>query len=106
MVDTSGIDRSEIPISLHPHFQEYDVKILDLVADANLVIQRALEYGGWDEVRWLFGVYGWKRIRTFLRSHGERLLSPVVFNYWRKLMRISRWQRSPFPIPKGELWPP
>ena len=46
--------RSNIPRSLHPYFQEYDVKTLDIDRDANLIIQRTLEFGTWDEVRWVF----------------------------------------------------
>jgi hypothetical protein len=93
-----------IPSGLRPHFQEYDVRTLDLDRDANLIIQRTLEYGSWDEVRWLFRTYGGPRIRTFVRERGERMLSRVVFNYWRKLFRIHRWRRWPFPTAKGEVW--
>jgi len=95
---------SNIPSGLWPHFQEYDVRILDLDRDANLIIQRTLEYGTWDEVRWLFGAYGGPRIRTFVRQRGARLLSRVTFNYWRKLLEIRHWRRSPFPTAKGEVW--
>jgi len=95
---------SDIPSGLWPHFQEYDVGILDLDRDANLIIQRTLEYGTWDEVRWLFGTYGGQRIRTFVQQRGERLLSRVTFNYWRKLLEIHQWRRSPFPTAKGEVW--
>lgn len=95
---------SDIPSGLWPHFQEYDVRTLDLDRDANLIIQRTLEYGTWDEVRWLFGIYGGPRIRTFVRERGERMLSRVTFNYWRKLMGIRNWRRSPFPTAKGEVW--
>lgn len=93
-----------IPSSLAPHFQEYDFSALDVSHDADLIIQRTLEYGTWDEVRWLFGTYGGKRIRTFVRERGERWLSKATFNYWRKLLRIKRWRRSPFPTARGELW--
>jgi hypothetical protein len=93
-----------IPKDLHPHFQEYDIATLNLMEDANLIIQRTLEFGTWEETRWLFSTYGAQRIRAFLRRYGERTLNPVVFNYWRKLMRIRSWRRSPFPIPKGDLW--
>jgi hypothetical protein len=93
-----------IPSTLRPYFQEYDPQTLDIDHDANLIIQRTLEHGTWDEVRWLFATYGRARLRTFLRQRGERLLSRVAFNYWRKLLRIRRWQRSPFPTAKGELW--
>ena len=93
-----------IPSSLQPYFQEYDLADLRLYRDANLIIQRTLEYGTWDEVRWLFQVYSRQRIQRFLREHGERWLKPVTFNYWRKLLRIRHWQPAPFG--KGELWNP
>jgi hypothetical protein len=95
---------TNIPSGLWPHFQEYDVRILDLDGDANLIIQRTLEYGTWDEVRWLFGTYGGPRICTFVQERGERLLSRVTFNYWRRLLEIHQWRRWPFPTAKGEVW--
>jgi hypothetical protein len=95
---------TNIPAGLRTHFQEYDLLDLDLDHDANLVIQRALEYGTWDEVRWLFRQYGKQRIRAFVRTYGERMLSRIAFNYWRKLLQIQRWRHSPFRTAKGELW--
>jgi hypothetical protein len=96
--------QSGIPSELHPYFHEYDVNALDLKQDANLIILRTLEFGTWDEVVWLFKTYGNRRIRLFLRKHGERWLKPGNFNYWRKLLRIRSWRTSPFPTAKGELW--
>jgi squalene cyclase len=72
--------------------------------DANLIMQRTLEFGNWDEVRWLFEIYGSGHIRTFVRQYGEKWLSPVAFNYWRKLLQIRTWRRTAFSTPKGELW--
>ena len=95
---------SDIPSGLRPHFQEYEVQTLNLDRDANLIIQRTLEYATWDEVRWLFGAYGGSRIRTFVQERGERLLSRVTFNYWRKLLGIHQWRLRPFPTAKGEVW--
>jgi hypothetical protein len=99
-----SIQPSSIPTALQPYFQEYDLADLRLRKDANLIIQRTLEYGTWPELRWLFQVYSRQRIRRFLREHGERWLNPVTFNYWRKLLGIRRWQPAPFG--KGELWNP
>ena len=62
----------KIPAGLKPYFQEYDTAQLDFTRDANLIIQRVLEFGTWDEIRWLFETYRSKRIRLFLREHGER----------------------------------
>ena len=93
-----------IPAGLQPYFQEYDLAALDLRKDAGLIIQRTLEFGTWEEIRWLFQAYGRQRIRRFLREHGERWLTPVTFNYWRKLLGVRSWQPAPFP--KGEVWNP
>jgi len=93
-----------IPLSLQPYFQEYDLTDLHLRKDANLIIQRTLEYGTWEEVRWLFQTYTRQRIQRFLREHGERWPKPVTFNYWRKLLGVRRWQSAPFG--KGEVWIP
>jgi hypothetical protein len=95
---------SQIPTGLRPYFQEYDITQLDLIRDANLVIQRTLEFGTWDELRWLFSVYSAQRIRTFLREHGQRWLKPITFHYWRKLLRIRTWKKPPFTSVAGEPW--
>ena len=94
----------EIPSGLRPHFQEYDPTRLDLDRDATLIIQRTLEHGTWDELRWLFSTYGCPRIRAFVRERGERMLSRVTFTYWRKLLGVRRWRRSPFSTAAGEVW--
>ena len=96
---------TQIPIGLKPYFQEYDITQLDIFHDTNLIIQRTLEFGTWDELRWLFETYGSQRIRSFLREHGERWLNLVTFHYWRKLLGVRKWKASPFPTAKGELWP-
>lgn len=95
---------TQIPAGLIPHFQEYDTSQLDFTRDANLIIQRTLEFGTWEEIHWLFRTYHAQRIRLFLREYGERWLKPVTFHYWRKLLSIRKWKTSPFATPKGELW--
>jgi len=103
-MNRSAAIQANIPPGLHPYFQEYDVTALNLKCDSNLIIQRTLEFGTWEEVHWLFKVYGSRQVRSFLRRYGERLLKPVNFSYWRKLLRIRRWKHSPFPTAKGEVW--
>jgi hypothetical protein len=56
---------ANLPPGLQPYFQEYDVTALDLQRDANLIIQRTLEFGTWDEVRWVFETLGARRVRLF-----------------------------------------
>jgi hypothetical protein len=94
-----------IPAGLWPHFQEYDPTQLDRDQDADLIIQRTLEFGTWEEIRWLAATYGLDRVRQFLRLHGERTLTAVTFNYWRKLLSVRRWRRSPFAEEARQVWP-
>ena len=94
----------QLPEGLWPYFQEYNPAQLNLQRDADLIIQRTLEFGTWEEVRWLFTAFGKQHVSAFLRKRGERLLTPVAFNYWHRLLGIEEWQASPFPIAKGELW--
>ncbi|HEY5138361.1 MAG TPA: hypothetical protein VIJ25_03445 [Methylococcales bacterium] len=95
---------ASIPSSLKPFFHEYDLENLRLGRDADLIIQRTLEFGNWDELRWLIQVYRCERIRHFLREHGERWLRPVTFNYWRRLLGVRKWKPAPFE--KVMPWPP
>ncbi len=94
----------QIPDGLKPYFQEYDTAQLDFIRDANLIIQRTLEFGTWDEIRWLFAAYGSRRIRRFLREHGQRWLKPVTFHYWRKLLGIRKWRHPPFSPTDRQVW--
>jgi hypothetical protein len=98
-----GLDQ-EIPARLHPYFNEYNPARLDLERDANLIIQRTLEYGNWEEVRWLFRGYGRRRISAYVRRYGARGLSRVTFNYWRRLLGIHKWHKPPFDSLRAELW--
>ena len=94
----------QIPTHLHPFFQEYEPEKMAAAEYANLIIQRTLEFGTWDDIHWLFELYGARRIRLFLRAYGQRLLQPVTFNYWRRLLGLRTWKVSPLPTAKGELW--
>jgi len=104
MQSANELVSNQIPERLKSYFQEYSLDQLDTKRDANLVIQRILEFGNWDEIHWLFELYGSRRIRRFIREYGERWLKPVSFNYWRQLLRIRRWRTSPFPTPPGGTW--
>lgn len=95
------VKRARIPKRLAPYFQEYDFKKLDSARDAEIVIQRALEFGPMRELQWLFRVYGKARIKQFVYDFGKRGLSPRAFNYWRRLFELKHWRRASF---EGMNW--
>jgi hypothetical protein len=100
-----GLKHARVPRRLRPYFQEYVLEHLEIERDANIIIQRTLEFGTWQEIEWLFCVYGIKRIKQFVGALGERGLSRIAFNYWRKLLAIKTWRKSPFPIARQDVWP-
>jgi len=95
---------SLIPASLSRLFQEYDVTSLDIDAHASIIIERTLEMGTWEELCWLFRTYGVQPIIEYLTRLGHRRLSPVTFNYWRKLLKIEKYQVAPFHEVRKDIW--
>ena len=74
--------RKTLPESTAWLFPEYEFGKMDDEGFANVIVERILERGTWDELRWLFARYGQRRIATWLRQHGFRRLSPRSFEYW------------------------
>ena len=44
-----------------------------------MIIERLLERGTWEQVRWLYAVYGEERVAERAQRHGYRLLSKRSF---------------------------
>lgn len=97
---------SQIPASLEPLLQEYDLDSLDLERHAVSIIERTLEHGSQAEVRWLFSTYAVGRVRDVVRSRGARQLSPRAFAFWRLVLGIETWQPHPWPAAARALWNP
>lgn len=95
---------SDIPVSLARVFPEYEFSELDPVTDAELVMERVLEHGTRAEWRWLFNHYGLERIRDFVRRRGYRSLSTRSFTYWRLVLDIEEYRRSPWAEMAEVLW--
>lgn len=92
-------------MSLPHRFQallwDVDVRRLDEERYRNYVIERFLELGDIDEVRWLVERYGWENVRDFVREAGHRL-TPRSASLWARVfetepVRPSRRQELPWP---------
>ena len=97
--------KNSIPRTLKPYFQEYDLKKLDVRRDSLLIMQRTLEYGDLDELRWLFDTYPRLRIREFVRTRGELWLSGRSFYFWRRYFKLRSWKHAPSRGLGEILWP-
>lgn len=103
-MESTTRSNSIIPKSFARFFQEYDFESIDVNLHANTIIERTLEYGTWEELHWVFHHYGVPRIIEYLRQLGDRRLSKITFNYWRKLLQIREYRRAPFGEIREEVW--
>ena len=92
-----------IPESLAAYFQEYDVTTLDLEAQRDLIIERALSAGDLGELRWLFACYPRKNITRWVQQHGAARLPRRRFNLWCTVLNINQFEQPRFW--RQTLWP-
>jgi len=84
-----------LPHSMAPLFPEYDLQRLHLDRDTDLILSRILEQGNSEEINWATRHYSLKRRRAFLRTQGDRLLTPRTRNYWSWLWGVRTASKSP-----------
>ena len=80
-------------------FPEYDFAQMNPEEYAGVVIERVLDRGSQEEIFWLFEQYGKRRVTTWVRQHGYRLLNWSAFQHWRtalgiKRYRVPAWERG------------
>lgn len=88
--EPSSVRRPEkMPADSSWLFPEYDFATMNPEDHAGVIIERILERGSWEQVRWLFARYGEERIAAWVRRHGFRLLSKRSFALWRLVLGIA-----------------
>lgn len=82
-------------------FWDVNVEDIDTEKHANYIIERFLEYGTLEGVRWLRTFYGDEKIRQFLLTKRFRICSKKTLNYWRLIFNISsdEWNKPYLRIP-------
>ena len=83
-----------VPPKHHWLFWDVEADALDSELHAAYVLPRVLEYGGWEDVRWVIATYGLERIHSFLRDVGHPELSVRTIHFWRALFRA---EEEPWP---------
>ncbi|MEW5799308.1 MAG: hypothetical protein AB1728_09900 [Bacteroidota bacterium] len=71
-------------------FWDVDPEKIDLERNANYVIERFLEYGTLEGVRWLRKLYGDERIKHYILQRGYKTLSNKTLNFWKLLLNLER----------------
>ena len=82
-------------------FWDVNVENIDIEKHANYVIERFLEYGTLEGVRWLRKFYGDEKIKQFVLTKRFRIRSKKTLNFWRLMLNISpeEWNKPYSRIP-------
>lgn len=77
-----------LPESLKPFFQEFEFTDLDSDQAAATIIERTLQYGNREEIRWLFKRYPRSEINSWLSRNGPERLPEPHLSFWKLLLKI------------------
>lgn len=82
-------DMSTIPISLKPFFQEYDISKLTPETDSFTIIERVLQFGNRQEIKWMFDTYSQEKIFLWLTQYGDERLPQPHLNFWKLVLELN-----------------
>jgi hypothetical protein len=73
----------EIPATVRELLWEYssDESLIEGPAEST-VVERVMQLGGWDEMRWLLKSFSRDRLRAYLEHRGRRVLAPRELRFW------------------------
>ena len=71
-----------VPERWTPLFWDCDLRDLDLDRHRDQIIERVLQDGDVESVRWLLETFGDETFRNFVIDHGERRLDPKILGFW------------------------
>jgi hypothetical protein len=86
-------------------FPEYEFASMNLRDHRGVIIERLLERGSWEQVRWLFATYGEAEVAEWVRQHGFRLLSRRSFALWRLVLGIADYVAPDWAVQAREAEP-
>jgi hypothetical protein len=86
---TSDNPATQIPISLAPFFQEYDLTQLDVQRSIHTIIERVLQFGNRAEIRWLFSIYTPQHVADWVQRWGKEALPEPHLTFWKLVLDLS-----------------
>ena len=88
----------KIPSKMKWLFWSYDIKSLDLKNDKDYIINQALNYGTWEDLKWLYKTYSERDIKAVVKKPGRGLWFEKVLNFWTTIfgIKLSKkvWDRA------------
>lgn len=70
-------------------FWSTEIEDLDLQKDKHYIITQVLNYGTWEDVKWLFRTYSEQEIKEVVGNPGRGLWFRDVLNFWRIMFNLK-----------------
>jgi len=102
MKDFPMLADNHLPADTAWLFAEYDFDTIDIENHKSVIIERILERGTWDQLRWLFATYDEAKVAEWVRRHGFRLLSRRSFALWRLSLGITDYVAPEWAVEANE----
>jgi hypothetical protein len=87
---------NDLPPSTAWLFPEYAFDRMNTRDFANVIIERTLDRGSWEQIRWLLNRYERHVINDWVRFHGYRRLDKRAFRYWCWMLGLSEYRTPPW----------
>ncbi|MBI4606464.1 MAG: hypothetical protein HY721_31245 [Planctomycetes bacterium] len=71
-----------LPAELLELFWDWDLRELDLAHHREQIMERVLQDGSLEAVRWLLSAFGDPGVRQFVVENGTRRLDPKILSFW------------------------
>ena len=71
-------------------FWEYRKQTLSWKQDADLIIRKILESGGWDSVKWLIATAGYAWLKSWLLQRRGTGLDPKRLRFWQLVLKLPQ----------------
>ena len=99
----------KIPRKLQSVLWSYDIRRLNPGKDKELIIQQVLNYGDWEDLKWLYRNYSENKIKEVVRHPRRGIWFEQVLNFWCLMLKIRLpkkvRERAIFhPIPMPSTW--
>ncbi len=91
LMATRLLPPQELPVDAGWLFPEYTFEEIQIESHRSVIIERTLERGSWDQLRWLFATYGEADVADWVRQHGFRLLSKRSFALWKLALGVKKY---------------
>lgn len=80
---------AKVPKEFHDVFWEVNPEKLDTEEYPEYIIERILEYGTLEGIKWVRKTFGDEKIKSYIKGPARRVLSSKTLNFWQKILKLK-----------------